>query len=249
MRIVGSLSLSILMPFLFGVASVEVARATVVLNQIGNPASYEFNGGLDSSPSQIFTDFPSFDSGVLEDFAVTSDQLELASVSVLFHSQGGFRSFDDVDGYQLNIFSDVDLAGASLFGDITHLLVLTGSGASVSQIIDSGSGNEYGLVTLDVDISLPSAGTYWVGVSPKSALSATGQFLIPFGGATGSVTGGNADARLANPSEGFGLGSLSTLNEDYAYSVTTVPEPGYLPFLLIGGSALCLHRRRTGTSS
>ncbi|MEP4078029.1 hypothetical protein [Haloferula sp.] len=233
---------------LIGAAAISASEGAVVINHIGDLVSYDFNGGVDSSPSQIFTDFPTFDSVVLEDFSVTSDLRQVTRVSVLFHSQGGFDSFDDVEGYSLSIYTDANFAGVSLIGDVANLLVMTGSGAAVSQVIDSSTGNEYGLVTLDVDITLPSAGTYWIGVSPKSSLSASGQFLIPYGGATGSTTPGNSDARLANPGEGFGMGTLTVLDQDYAYSVTSIPEPGFVPLWIVSGAALCLRRNRTRNS-
>ena len=231
-----------------GVTLMGTSEGTVIIDQIGTASAYDFNGAADSSPSQIFTDFPSFDSQVLEDFTVTSSDLTIAQVSVLFQAQGGFDSFQDVDGFTLNIYSDINLAGVSLVGDVANLLVLTGASASVSQIIDGGSGAEYGLVQLSVDITLPSEGIYWVGVSPRSALSGTGQFLIPFGGATGLTTPGNADARFANPSDGFGNGALSILNQDYAYSVTSVPEPGSASMWILGTTALWMRRRRSNDS-
>ena len=232
-------------PLFYGVGDVEGA---VVMNQIGNAAAYDFTAGSLPSPSQIFTDFANFDCAVLEDFTVDSSELGIGQVSGLFKAEGGFASFQDVDGFELNIFSDVNLAATSLTGNIASLVLVAGSGASVVQVIDSSGNGEYGLVNLNVNILLPSAGTYWLAISPKS-LNATGQFLIPNGGASGDVTPGNANAMFANPGLGFGLGALSPLNLDYAYSVTAVPEPGSVGLWFSAGLGLCVRRRRGGRPS
>ncbi len=54
---------------------------------------------------------------------------------------------------------------------MASVVIPAGSGAAVTQIIDATGPYEYGLVSLNVDIPLPSAGNYWVGVSPKSTVS------------------------------------------------------------------------------
>ena len=148
------------------------------MDQIGDVGDYIFNDAPGPAPSQIFTDFPEYNCTVLEDFTVSSLQLRITQVSVLFRAQGGFIGFQDVQGYYLNFFNDVNLAASGLAGDAGSTVVPVGSGASVTQVIDAEGDHEYGLVSLNVDIPLPSAGNYWVGVSPVSASSTTGQFFL-----------------------------------------------------------------------
>lgn len=220
------------------------ASAAVVLNQIGDVEAYLFGASPGPTPSQIFTDFPSYDCTVLEDFTVSSAELRITEVSVLFRAQGGFTSFQDIQGYYLNFFSDPALAATTLKGDVGSFMISPGSGVTVSRVIDGSGTHEYGLVRLDVDIPMPSAGTYWVGVSPKAAV-ATGQFLLMNNGATGSsVTALNANGKLANPEQGFGGASLTSTNLNYAYSITGVPEPAAITLWMIGGCAWLCRRRR-----
>ena len=223
----------------------ESSYSAVVLDQIGEVNAYVFAAPPGPSPSQIFTDFPSYDCMVLEDFTVSTTELTLTQVSALFRAQGGFGSFQAVQGYSLNIFSAANLAATSLSGDVASLMMVAGSGAAVTRIVDGGGGGEYGLVSLDVTIALPSAGTYWVGMSPMSTLAATGQFFLMNSGATGVVTPGNANGKLANPGLGLGSGALSSPNLNYAYSVTAVPEPAAVMLWIIGGFGWLSRRRRS----
>jgi hypothetical protein len=220
--------------------------AAVVLNQIGDVNAYLFDALPGPTPSQIFTDFPSYDCTVLEDFTLTGTELRITQVSVLFRAQGGFISFQDIQGYYLNFFSDPGLAATTLTGNVASFEITPGAGATVTQVIDGSGTYEYGLVSLNVDIAMPSAGNYWVGVSPKAPVS-SGQFLVMSNGATGtSVTPGNANGRLANPADGFGAGALTATNLDYAYTVIIVPEPNVSALWLIGacgGLWLCRRAR------
>jgi hypothetical protein len=226
---------------IFGLFSVPHSQAAVVLNQIGDPALYEFALLPPPSPSQIFTDFPAFNCTVLENFTVSSSELRVTQVSVLFRAQGGFISFQDVQGYQLNFFSDVNLAASTLVGDAGSIQIPAGPEVKVTQITDSSNTHEYGLVVLNVDVALPSAGNYWVGVSPVAASTVAGQFFVQ---TTTHGTSGSANARLANPEQGLGAGTLSTPGNHYAYSVTVIPEPGTLALWIIGSFGWLARRRR-----
>jgi hypothetical protein len=217
--------------------------AAVVLNQIGDANAYLYDALPGPTPSQIFTDFPSYDCTVLEDFTLTGTELRITQVSVLFRAQGGFISFQQIQSYYLNFFSDPGLAATTLTGDVASFEITPGSGATVTQVIDGSGTYEYGLVSLNVDVAMPSAGNYWVGVSPKAPVSA-GQFLVMNSGATGAVTTGNANGKLANPADGFGAGTLTSTNLDYAYTVVIVPEPNAAALWLIGiFGGLWLRRR------
>ena len=217
------------------------STATIILNQIGDVDAYDFEAA-GPTPSQRFPDFASYDCAVLEDFSVDSAQRRITNVSALFQAQGGFVSFQGISGYFVDVFTDVNLAGASLTGDVINMEVYPGSGASVTQVIDPGGNNEYGLVSLDVDILLPAAGNYWISVEPVASL-ATGQFYLANSGATGAVTPGNANAEFANPAEGFANGKLSDTGADYAYAITAVPEPAVVALWAVGSFAWLCRRR------
>jgi hypothetical protein len=221
------------------------SEGAVVLNQIGDVDAYLFGAAPGPTPSQIFTDFPTCDCTLLEDFTVASTELNIIHVTALFRAQGGYSSFQDVAGYDLNIFSAANLAATSLVGDVASQVVFAAFGAAVTQVVDAGSSEEYGLVSLAVDVALPGAGTYWLGVSPRSAVAATGQFLLMNSGASGEVTPGNANAQLANPGEGLGAGAISSLNLDYAYAITAIPEPAVSMLWILASCAWLCRRQRT----
>lgn len=220
-----------------------------VLDQIGLIGSYDLNAGPGPTPSQFFTDFSDFDCAVLEDFTVTSDALEIANVSGLFRAVGGFRGFQNVTGYAVNIFSRPSHAATGLTGDVASLVVMAGSNAEVTEVVDAGGNHEYGLVSLEVNVLLPGAGKYWLGISPVSASAVSGQFLLMNSGGAVPLVSGDAGATFANPEEGFGLGVTSTLSTDHAYSVSMVPEPDPACLAMLGGIGWLGKRRRQATSA
>lgn len=218
-------------------------RAGVVIDQIGTLASYDFQASTSPMPSQIATDFPSYSCVVIDDFAVVGTELRITGVSALFQADAGFAGFEGVSGYQLNFYSSPAHAAGNLTGDIGSVLVASGV-ATLTQTTRPGSSLGYGLVSLPVDVQLPAAGTYWVGVSPVSASSVTGVFRLMDSGASGLVTPGGSNGKFANPGEGFGAGSLLPTNVNYAYSVTAVPEPAGTLLGILGAGLLIQIRRR-----
>lgn len=220
------------------------ARATIVLDLIGNVNAYTV-GASDPMPSQIFTDFPAFSCAVLEDFSVSAAELIVSSVSVVFLAQGGFEQFQNIERFALNIYTAPARAGESLTGDVASQWF---AASAITRVVDPSGEGEFGRVDLSVNLTLPAAGTYWVGVSPQSAMAVTGQFLVANANLAPDTppdpTGpGLANAMLANPGQGFGIGALSSLDADYAYSVTVVPEPSTLALCLLGSAGLLRHRR------
>jgi hypothetical protein len=209
----------------------QAAPGAVVMDQTGGLSPIDSSLLPPPGASQIFTDFPDFNCTVLEDFSVTSGELRITQVSVLFRAQEGFLKFQDIQSYYLNFFSDVELAGSGLAGDVRSVSIPAGASASVTQVTDTSGAHEFGLVVLDVDVPLPSAGNYWVGVSPVAANSVAGQFFVQ---TTTTGTSGPANARLANPGLGLGAGALSIPGNHYAYAVTAVPEPRAPAFWILG---------------
>ena len=181
---------------------------------------------------------------VIDDFTVDASELQITHVSGLFGAQAGFASFQAVSSYQLSVFSAAGKAAANLSGDVISLLVIAGSGASVTQV----NGGDHGLVSLNVNLILPKAGTYWVGISPKST-NTENFFYVQNSGAQGTITPGNHDGQFANPGNGIKNEDLSVMNVDYAYSITVVPEPSAITLWIAGGCALLCRRRRARHAS
>jgi hypothetical protein len=216
------------------------AHATVVSNQVGEFLDYDFDTSSAPNASQIFTDFPGFDSMAVDDFTVTAAELHLGRITALFEARAGFESFQELDGYQLSIFSDPTLPGHSLLGNTASVLVTLAPDVTVTQL----GGGDHGLVSLAVDIMLPAAGTYWLGIAPVSSKSVAGQFYLQNNGAKGPIVSGGSDGFFANPDEGYGIGPLTDANLDFAYVVQIVPEPAAAGLLVLGGLGLLLRRRR-----
>lgn len=221
-----------------------IARAASVIDQIGalaTAASYDFSTLPEPSVSQIFPDFPDSSSAALENFTVTSSQLNVTEVGVVFRALGGFEDFSNLDGFLLNIFSDVSLAGTSLQGNVASLTINAGSNLSITEIVDTSGFHSYGLLRFTLDLDLPEPGEYWIGVSPVSNAETLGQFMLLASPVAGL---GVPDARLANPGNGFGVGTLSLTDNHHAVSVTAVPEPGAALLLLASGLPFIFLRRR-----
>jgi hypothetical protein len=226
-------------------SSPETCPAAVVLDQIGDLSGFDSSLLPPASPSQVYPDLVDFDTAVLEDFEVTANQLEIREISVLLRAQLGFTSFQDVTGYLLNIFSfnQINLAGAALVGDVTSLTLVPGSGVSLTQITDQSGSHEFGLLKLDLNVVLPSAGRYWLGVSPVAAYGGEErQFFVQ--AAPAGV--GPGDAKIANPGEGLGAGALFSPGNNFAYAVTAVPEPASIAFGFLGFGWFLTRRRRNG---
>ena len=218
-------------------------RAGVVIDQIGTLASYNLQASTLPMPSQIDADFPSYSGVVIDDFAVISSELRITGVSALFQADAGFSGFSGVSGYAVNFYSSPAHAAANLTGDIGSVVVSSGV-ATLTQTTRAGSSLGYGLVSLPVDLQLPAAGTYWIGVSPVAASSLNGVFRMMDSGATGPSPGGS-NGKFANPGEGYGVGSLMSTDVNYAYSVIAVPEPGLISLCFFGSAVLLAGRRRS----
>ncbi len=226
------------LPLACGASLSGSAVGAVVMDQIGDVNAYDF--GAPPTLSQVFTDIPSWNCMVIDDFTVDASELQITHVSGLLWAQFGFDKFQNIDAYQLSVFSAPGKAGDNLSGDVCNLIVYAGSGASVAQV----NGGDYGLVSLNVNLSLLSAGTYWVGISPLAADSIAGRFYVQNSGAHGLIAPGNHDGQFANPDDGLGYGVLKLMNVDYAYAVTAVPEPAAITLWILGGCGWLCRRQR-----
>jgi hypothetical protein len=209
------------------------------MDQILNPQTYNSAATHGINASQIFSDFPTYSSMALDDFYVTSGELRLSRLSSLMLASAGFPAFSRVTSYQISIFSDPSLAQAGLLGDVANLLMSPGSGVTVTQI----NGGSLGLVDFDVDIQLPSNGSYWLGISAVAEMASSGQFFVRDNGAAGPSAPGGKNGLFVNPGLGFARGKWIAANTDYAYRIIAVPEPSALLLGLCAAPLLCRRRR------
>ena len=219
------------------------SEAAIVLDHIHHSSGDDFSLLPSPLPSQVFTDNSDYNSMVLEDFIVSESELKITRVSGFFKALAGFSSFQMIAAYQVSIFNDVGLAAGTLSGNIADLLAAV-SMITVSQVFDGSGSFEYGAVSIDIDVTLPSSGRYWLGIAPV-ADSATQFFLeraVP-------ADSGGQNAYFANPGEGFGLTALSNIGYDAAYSVVVVPESSTVLYFVALPWIVCFQRRRTGCTS
>jgi hypothetical protein len=210
--------------------------AVLVLNHIHHVSGSNLSLLPNPAPSQIFPDAPLSNSLVIEDFTVTGADLRITRVSGLFRALAGFTSFQDVINYKI-IFDNSGTVSPTLAGNVANLTISPGVGVTVTQLLDGTTAYQYGRVDIDLDVLLPSAGQYWIGIAPIA--DSQKQFFLM--SATPPISGGQ-NARFVNPGEGFLQGPVVNLGHDAAYAVTAVPEPGALPLWLMG-AACCLSKR------
>ena len=220
------------------------AHAAVVLNQILPAASYpEYNGFT----SQRFTDagYSYANSAVVDDFTVTGSTLDLTSISAVVTGFGYyFTSFSNVTDWEVAIYSSLTAARANVTGDVFDVTIPV-SAAMVSGTY-AANGDNNALLTLPVNLQLPAAGTYYLGVMAQNSIYGNGEIGIYDAG-----TAGGFNAYQESPGAGANFGGVTetAIGKDAAYEIiggpATVPEPSSW-VLLAGGivGAACLVRRR-----
>lgn len=234
---------------LFGMAVSPLAHAAVTMQQIGDANAYDIGTGSNTALSQIFNGTAADDSTmVIDDFTVTAEELRITTLFALYHAPASFSQFANLDGFAFTIFSSPHEAATNLFGGIHSQIMQLGSGASITQVLAS-TGDFYALLQLDVDVTLPSAGTYWLGVAAVSATGNNETVRLLHSGSTTPATPGGANAKSANPADSFGTGTLSDLNVDAAYALTMIPEPSSTCLILCGISSLVVVRKRPFSSA
>ncbi|BBO22434.1 MAG: PEP-CTERM sorting domain-containing protein [Fimbriimonadaceae bacterium] len=216
------------------------ASAVVIMDQIGaNPADVSATG---TAASQDFeTSLDAYDIGVLDNFNTTA-QTTITSVDAFMGGWNGFTSFTNILFYRVEIFSSVAAAASSLTGDVGSATVGVGS-----AIVNTGYTGETAsaLVTLPVNIVVPTAGTYFVSVMGRMDFTPNGQVGIRGSNYAGAFPGGT-DAMQANPGGGFQQGTSFPTNSMAAYRIegSVVPEPTTMAGLGLALVALARRRRK-----
>jgi hypothetical protein len=188
-----------------------------------------------------------FDIVTIDDFnASNPNLLSITRVEALL---GGFSGFIDpiqwsaVTGFRVEIYSSAAAALASLTGDVASALIPAGS-ATLTDLGWASYGGTARLVSMNVNMTLPGTGTYWVGV--RGVLDATASFR-QIGVANNLVVNGGDNATMVNPGGGFGIPGNSgfpPVPGNAAYRLHAVPEPGSMIALGLGAAALLARRRR-----
>ncbi len=207
---------------------VATAGADVVMDNIGAMDGSNMDGNIGAS--QLFeAAFGQYSIAAVDDFAFGGGSLN--SVSFILGGWNGYAGSAGVLGYQVNVYSSMDAAGASLTGDVLSMDFVSASASG-----DWGGGGEH--MTLDLGGASLGAGTYYVSVVADNEFLSNGQT-----GIYTSLTGGD-DGYQANPGGGFGFGPYQHTGANYAYSLDGSPIPGPAALSLLGIAGLCVRRRR-----
>ena len=187
-----------------GILIYTSAKAEVIVDQIG-PLDGSALGQVLSSNQYFEAKYSSFDVGVLDNFTLT-EQTDLTLIEFAIDGWSGFENPASITSYEVNIYSETEVAGQSLTGDVATQVV------DISDVTISNKwyGPGY-LIGAPIEISL-SSGTYWCSVIPTNNFTNDGQV-----GIFSSTIGDGVLSMQANPGEGLGFGPLRELNLESAF--------------------------------
>lgn len=237
------------------------ASADLVMDQLDFTRALPPDGTqMSTNISQVFGPGNSaFSSVTIDDFTVNASQLRVTKVDVIMSGWNGF-GFGNFQGgpvtaFRVEFYSDPAAATGNLTGNRGSASV-DPMDATVTLLNFSFPFLSAGLIELPVDVLLPGAGTYWVGVIPVLNFSGGNIGVMAtsnWSGNSGNFPG-NRNAGIANPGGAFGLpgnyqdglsdhlGNVAPL--DAEYRINAVPEPASMIALGIGIAALVARRRR-----
>lgn len=193
--------------------------------------------------SQVFEpQFGQYTISYIDDFSVTPLQLQLVQVAAHMIGFGLFEEShwldpDIVRGFRVSVYTSVSNAAAAVSlveSDVAH----------GDATLEPGFGNLDRIVTIPVQLPLPEAGTYWIGVQGLMDYAAGGQIGVRDSTRSDGTPGGT-NAWHVNPGGGFGFpDDMQQAAVDAAYRVEAVPEPAAWAILVPGAAALLIRRAR-----
>jgi hypothetical protein len=219
------------------------------MDQIGDGSTIS-----DAEGSTIWTGTPQYNTAVVDDF-ITTSAVQLSEVDVLGENYDGNIPGASTIGLEVNIYSSLAAAASNLTGNIGSIYVAkSGFTVDTSFVPPNHVTSTPVLISIPISLSLPSAGTYFVGVSVVVADSAIEDGPELFGvlmEPTATVDNpGGENAFFINPSKAYIPGTNGTLPlyEDAAYRIidtAVVPEPAtYAAFAGIAALGFVALRRR-----
>lgn len=205
------------------------ASADVIMDNIGSLDGSDLTGGIGAS--QDFDAYAAYDVVAMDAFS-TDTSMNLDAASMVLGGWNGFAGLDGVTGFTVSIFSSMDAAGASIYGDVMAATFET------ADVNSDWTGEGFTLITFNLGGYELAAGDYYIGITPNNAYGDNGQT----GAAISSI--GNGAGVQANPGGGFGFGAYQETGVNYAYRLdgSAVPAPGALA--LLGLAGLARRRRR-----
>ena len=225
---------------LLALGAASVVRADVVLDQIAAANTYP-RGASSKSGHFLEPQYNYFSAAVVDDFTVSVTTLDLTSVSTILEAEGGtFQSFGDIPGWEVAVYSSLAAAQNSLTGDVADVVVPAASATFTPGSNLNGDSNV--LISLPINLVLPAAGTYYLGVMSRNPLDSTGWVNVYVFGNAG---GGNAFSEAPGATNGV---TSTALGADAAYRLigqaAPAPEPSTWALLLSGSGLLWLVSRR-----
>jgi hypothetical protein len=230
-------------------AVASVSSADIVLDQLDFAAASQH--GIQAS-QDFETVNDGFDIIVIDDFTVNASQLNVINVEAMIAGFAGFvaASYTNgtVTGYRVEFYTSTAAAAGAMTGNAGSALVGTGA-VTLNDPAFAGAFATSRHIQIPVNITLPGAGTYWVGVAPVMSFTVGGQLGVN----TTNLVLGNQNGGQANPGGAFGFsgnfrqgfaGATGIEQRDAQYLVEAVPEPGSMIALGIGAAALLARRRR-----
>lgn len=224
----------------FGLAAVATcalaafASADTILDHIGDMDGSAMDGSI--SGTQDFDAYADYDIVAMESFTIDT-AMNLSSASMVLGGWNGYAGPGGITSYTVSIFSSLDAAGTSIYGDIAAISLANDFAPGVTYDADwAGQGD---LVHFDMSGVSLDAGTYWIGITPANGFAANGQ--------TGVLTStiGNGGGAQANPAGAFGFGPYQMTGANYAYRLegSAIPAPGAIA--LLGLAGIASRRRRS----
>jgi len=228
----------------FIVSAAMQSQATIIMDQIGaNPADMT---GAGSASQEFEASFAAYQIGAIDDFNTTS-AANIINVDVVMLGYGASftaNSWNQIRGFNVDVYSSVAAGAANLIGDQGHVVVLPNAVTFQDPYYPPGFLNRIYHIPVNIAIG---AGNHWIGIRPQMDFTGNGQTgILQSTYAAGFPNGSNG--MQINPGLGFGLGNPIATNANLAYRINAnlVPEP--VSMIALGAGALALVRRRRNKS-